>query len=129
MIEHYLDVNAMQLAAAIVQGLLIVAFAGYGVSALSSHEMLAEFERYGLARQRVLIASLQIAGSVGLFLGYFFRPLMVLSAGGFAVMMLLAVLTRVKIRDPISATAPAFVLMCLNLFLVVSALSGAGRRS
>ena len=118
----------MQLAAAIVQGLSIVAFALYGIGALWSDRMLTEFERYGLARLRVLIATLQIVGSVGLFLGFFFRPLLVLSAGGFAAMMLLAIFTRARIRDPISATVPAFVLMCLNLFLVVFALTGAGGR-
>ena len=112
----------MQLAAAIVQGLSIVAFAWYGMSALWSDGMLAEFERYGLARLRVLIATLQIVGSVGLTLGYYFPLLLLLSAGGFAAMMLLAVVTRARIRDPISATVPAFVLMCLNLFLVIRAL-------
>lgn len=106
-----------------MQALLIVAFASYGISALTSKRMRAEFERYGLARLRVHIATLQIAGSVGLFLGFFFRPLLLLSAGGFAAMMLLAVITRARIRDPISATAPAFVLMSLNLFLFVFALS------
>ncbi|MDP1859301.1 MAG: hypothetical protein Q8K82_11545 [Gemmatimonadaceae bacterium] len=40
---------------------------------------------------------------------------------GFTAMMLLAVLVRIRIRDPIAAIVPAFVLMCLNLFLVVFA--------
>lgn len=112
----------MQLAAAVAQGVSIVAFAGYGTHALLSDGMVAEFERYGLARLRVSTATLQILGSVGLAAGHFFRPLLLLSAGGFTMMMLVALLVRIRIRDPISAMLPAFVLMCLNLFLVASAL-------
>ena len=120
-VEHYSDTETMQLLTAVAQGLSIVAFAWYGTSALRSAVMAAEFERYGLARLRVLTATLQIAGSVGLLVGYFFRPLLLLSAGGFAVMMMLAVLLRMRIRDPVFMMIPAFVLMCLNLFLVVYA--------
>jgi len=108
----------MQLAASVAQGLSIVAFASYGMIALLSDRMVDEFERFGLARLRVLTATLQITGSLGLLAGHFFRPLLLLSAGGFAVMMLLALLVRVRIRDPIPAMFPAFVLMCLNLFLL-----------
>ena len=114
----------MQLAAALAQGISIVAFAWYGTSALLSGAMVAEFERYGLARLRVLTATLQIVGSLGLLAGHFFRPLLLLSAGGFTTMMLFALVVRMRIRDPISAMVPAFVLMCLNLFLVVFAPSG-----
>ena len=112
----------MQLASAFAQGVSILAFAWYGTSALLSGGMVAEFERYGLGRLRVLTATLQIVGSLGLLAGYFFRPLLLLSAAGFTVMMLLALLVRMRIRDPISAMVPAFVLMCLNLFLVVRAI-------
>lgn len=112
----------MQLATALAQGLSILAFASYGTSTLLSGGMVAEFERYGLARLRELTATLQIVGSLGLLAGYFFRSLLLLSAGGFTAMMLLALLVRVRIRDPISAMIPAFVLLYLNLFLVVRAI-------
>ena len=83
--------------------------------------MVAEFDRYGMARLRVLTATIQILGSLGLLAGFFYRPLIVLSAGGFAVMMLIAVLVRIRIRDTISAMVPAFVLLCLNLFIAAYA--------
>ena len=111
----------MQLITAIAQGISIVAFAWYGTFSLRSPGMVAEFERYGMARLRVLTGTIQILGSLGLLVGYFYRPLLVLSAGGFAVMMLAAVLVRIRIRDPISAMVPAFVLLCLNLFLAAYA--------
>jgi DoxX-like family len=111
----------MQIALALAQGVSIAAFALYGTIALFSRAMVAEFERYGLARLRVLTATLQIVGSLGLLAGYWYHPLLLLSAGGFAVMMLLAVLVRIRIRDPIHAMVPALVLLCLNLLLVVLA--------
>ncbi len=114
----------MQLAAALAQGLSMIAFAWYGTNALLSGSMVAEFERYGLAQLRVLTAALQIAGSLGLLVGYLFRPLLLLSAGGLAAMMLLGLIVRIRIKDPALAMVPAFVLMCLNLYLVVFALSG-----
>ena len=111
----------MQLATVIVQGLSILAFGWYGTLTLLSGDMVPEFERYGLGRLRVFTATLQIVGSLGLLAGYLYRPLLLLSAAGFTAMMLLAVLVRIKIRDPIHLMIPAFVLMCLNLFLVVRA--------
>ena len=119
----------MQLAMALVQGLSIVAFASYGTITLLSSAMAAEFERYGLGRLRGLIAVLQILGSLVLVAGYVFRPLLLLAAGGFTAMMLLALLVRVRIRDPISAMVPAFVLLCLNLLLLVHAIGRVGSSS
>lgn len=110
----------MQLAVAI-QALSIVAFAGYGAGALLLQDMVEEFERYGLARLRVPIATLQIVGSLGLAAGFFFRPLLLLSAAGFTVMMMAALVVRVRIRDPLTAMAPAFVLLCLTLYLLLTA--------
>ena len=111
----------MPLVTAIAQGLSIVAFTWYGAISLRSRSMIAEFERYGLGRLRVFTGTTQILGSLGLFAGYFFRPLLVLSAGGFAAMMLLAVLARLRIRDPIHAMIPAVALLCINLFLAAYA--------
>ena len=113
----------MQLATTLAQALSILAFVWYGALTLNTNSMVAEFERYGLGRLRVFTAILQIVGGVGLFFGFYNRALLLLSAGGFTAMMLLALLVRVKIRDPLVAMIPAFVLMCLNLFLVVRTIS------
>ena len=121
-LELYIHPDTMQLVTAIAQVISIVAFAWYGTFSLRSHSMVVEFERYGMARLRVFTGTIQILGSLGLLAGFIFRPLLVLSAGGFAVMMLAAVLVRIRIRDPISAMVPAFSLLCINLFLTAYAL-------
>lgn len=116
--ERYPFTDTMQLATTLAQAVTILAFAIYGTMALLSDRMVAEFDRFGMARLRVLTATLQIVGSLGVLAGHFVRPILLLSAGGFAMMMLLAILVRVKIRDPIYTMVPALVLMLLNLFIV-----------
>ncbi|CAN5910820.1 hypothetical protein BH11GEM2_BH11GEM2_28080 [soil metagenome] len=113
----------MQPVTVLVQALSLLAFGFYGALTLLSRDMAAEFERYGLGRLRVFIASFQIVGSLGLLAGFYSRPLLLVSALGFTTMMLLALLVRVRIRDPLVAMIPAFVLMCLNLYLVLRAIA------
>ena len=112
----------MQFIAGIAQAISIASFAWYGMSCFVSAAMVAEFERYRLARFRSLTGTLQLAGSFGLFAGYFSRPLLLVSAGGLATMMLLGVIVRLRIRDPLSAAIPAATLCALNLCIVAAAL-------
>ena len=118
----YNELPTMKLILEVCQALSIVLFAWYGLSCFFSRTMIAEFERYQLPHQRVLTGLLQIAGSVGLIVGYFNRPILLLSAGGLALMMLLAVVTRFRIRDPLYAAIPAFSLFLLNAFIFGAAL-------
>ncbi len=108
--------------AVIAQSISVILFAFYGMYAVFSESMVREFERYGLARFRVLTGVLQVAGSLGIMIGHFYRPLLLISAGGLTAMMLLGVMTRVKIKDPLAATLPAFTLAVLNLFIFAMAL-------
>ncbi len=99
-----------------------VLFGGYGLNCLLSERMVAEFERYGLARFQRLTGALQVAASLGLLLGQRYRPLLLLSAGGLALMMFLAVATRFRIKDPPVAAIPALVLCLLNGWIFFHAL-------
>ncbi len=100
----------------------IGSFAWYGVSCFSSRRMNVEFERYRVPKLRRLTGSLQIAGALGIIAGHWSRPLLMLSAAALAAMMLFAVFTRVRIRDPLYAALPAFSLALLNIYIVVMAL-------
>ena len=112
----------MHLIPEIAQDVSIALFACYGMSCFLLKRMVAEFERYRLARFRVLTGMLQVAGSVGLIVGHFCRAILLFSAGGLAAMMFLAVITRLRIRDPLYAALPALALFALNVFIVVAAL-------
>ena len=108
--------------AEIAQAISIASFAWYGMSCFMSAAMVAEFDRYRLARFRSLTGVLQVAGSLGLLGGYVSRPLLLVSAGGLAAMMLLGVFVRLRIRDPLYAAIPAFAFFVLNLFILAAAL-------
>ena len=97
-------------------------FAWFGLSALISESMVVEFKRYGLARFRVLTGMLQVAGSLGMVVGHYYRPILLICAGGLTAMMILGVITRVRIKDPLYAAIPAFTLGVLNLYIFASAL-------
>ena len=99
-----------------------ISFIGYGLSCFFSPRMVIEFNRYGLGRQRKVIGILQIAGSVGMLLGFYFAPLILISSLGFSLMMLLAVVVRLKIKDPVIAAAPAILYFGINFFILLYSL-------
>lgn len=101
----------------------VASFGYYGISCFFSTRTRLEFERYRVPQLRQLTGGLQIAGSLGIVVGYWFRPLLVLSAGGLMLMMIYAVITRFKIRDPLYAAIPAFSLALLNAYIVLSVFS------
>ena len=94
-------------------------FTGYGFTCLFSEKMVKEFQRFGLTDlQRKLTGFLQILGSLGLVLGYFYYPSLALfSAIGLSLQMLLGFAVRIKIKDGFYDSSPSFVFMVLNGYL------------
>ncbi len=101
-------------------------FLMYGIACLCFEGMKRDFERFGLSRLRTLVGTLEVLGALGLIVGQFWPPLVPLSAGGLALMMLVGVATRQRMLDSLAQTLPALVLMCLNLFIVWFALGHPG---
>ena len=93
------------------------AFLFYGLTCLLFDSMGAEFERFGLSRFRKLTGALEVAGALGLLAGYLFPPLVMAASGGLSLLMLLGVLTRVRLRDPLVSVLPALTLMLLNVYV------------
>ncbi len=97
-------------------------FVWYGASLFVSASAKTDFERYGLARVRWLVGSLQIAASLGLLLGMSYRPLIIGSSAGLALMMLVAIAARLRVGDRALAAIPAFLFLCLNLIIFIVSL-------
>jgi hypothetical protein len=100
----------------------MVTFFFYGWACLASNYMVAEFERYRLPQLRKLTGTLEIAGALGLLLGYMYPVLVVLASGGLSLLMLLGIATRLRIRDPIVASLPALVLFIMNAYVLAFSL-------
>jgi len=100
-------------------------FLFYGLACLFFEDMSAEFERFGLARFRKLTGALEVAGALGLSLGYFVPSLTIAASGGLSLLMLLGVLTRMRLRDPPVSLLPALTLMLLSAYVFGYAVHGA----
>ncbi len=110
----------MQLSITIAVALSSVSFLLYGASLFGSRSMVAEFERYHLSPYRTLTGALEIAAGAGLLAGLRFRPLLLLSAGVLAGMMLGGTVVRLRVGDPLVSAIPAVLLLCLNLFILLA---------
>ena len=91
-----------------------LSFFGYGISCLFSPHMVAEFERYRLARFRVLTGALQVVASIGLAIGYFMPWVAGISAAGLALQMACGLGVRTRIGDSWLQCLPAasYMLLC-----------------
>jgi hypothetical protein len=111
----------MQTAFEIARAVSAFAFLFYGVTCLTTARMVAEFERYRLARFRTTVGVLECLGALGLLAGHFSRPLLIAAAAGLALLMLMGIATRIRIGDSLAQTLPAAVLFVVNAFVLVMA--------
>ncbi len=109
----------------VLESVVAVAFVGFGLQCLLTRHMMLEFRRYDLASFRILTGILQVAGGVGMLVGIFYHPLLILASGGLASLMFLGVLVRFRIHDPLIAAVPALALLFLNLLILAEELGSA----
>ena len=95
-----------------------VSFFAYGISCLIMDYMKQEFQRYGLARWRVMTGLLQILGGAGLIIGLYVPLMGLLAAAGLALLMFLGTCVRLRIKDGFVKTIPALVYCLINLYLI-----------
>lgn len=97
-----------------------LAFIYFGINCFYSKFIIAEFERYGLPKYRKLTGYLQIIGAVGLLIGLYFSPLLLLLASiGLCILMLSGFIVRIKIRDNFIKSSPSFTFAALNLLIAL----------
>jgi hypothetical protein len=97
-----------------------LSFLGYGTACFFSSRMKQEFLRYRLASQRISVGALQWFAGIGLLAGMSQPWMGQLAAGGLALMMLIAVIVRIQIKDTIPQTLPALFYLALNTYLCIA---------
>jgi len=97
----------------------ISGFLSYGIACFFSKQLVAEFQRYGVGKLRLLIGGLEVLGALGQLAGLYAPWLLSLSSACLAVLMLFAIGVRFKIRDPVAAILPAAALLLVNVFLAI----------
>ena len=85
-----------------------LSFVAYGINSFISKRMKSEFQRWNLKNDRKAIASCQLIGGVALLFGLEWNIMLVLSSCFLGVMMLVAIVVRIKVKDNISDILPAF---------------------
>lgn len=94
-----------------------ISFLCFGTGYLLLPQLKREFERYGLAKYRTLVGVLQLAGAIGLLVGTSHPLLGGLAAGGLSLMMLIAMIVRLKVGDTLTQSLPAATYLLVNLYL------------
>ena len=100
-----------------------LSFLAYGIAYFTSPQMKSEFKRFGLEKAGTLTAVLEILGGVGLLVGLKAQPVLLISSGGLAILMLLGVITRIRVKDSLWISLPALFFMLLNAFIFFMSLS------
>lgn len=97
-----------------------LSFLGYGTACFFSSHMKKEFLRYRLASQRLLVGTLQWFAGIGLLAGMTQPWMGQLAAGGLTLMMLVAIIVRIQIKDTLLQTLPALFYLALNTYLCLA---------
>lgn len=79
--------------------------------------MKLEFKRFGLEKYGTITALLEILGALGLLVGLVFKPILFISSGGLALLMLFGLIVRVRVKDNFRLLLPALLFMVLNGYI------------
>lgn len=109
----------------ILKALILISslsFLGYSISYFTSSHMKREFERFNLKKFGPLVILFEVLGSIGLLVGIYYSPILLVSSGGLTTLMFLGVATRFKVKDSLRVTLPALFFMILNAVIFFLAL-------
>ena len=94
-----------------------LSFFAYAFSYFKAPHMKDEFKRFGLEKIGLTITLLEIIGALGLLVGLKIYFVLIISSFGLALLMLAGIIIRIKVKDGIWVTLPAFFYMVLNTYI------------
>lgn len=94
----------------------------YAISYFVGTHMKAEFKRFNLEKLGLLVIILEILGALGLIVGIWYEPLLLLSSAGLALLMFLGLIVRFNLKDSLWISLPALFYMALNTYIFYLAL-------
>jgi hypothetical protein len=94
-----------------------ISFIIYGSLLFISTKMQNEFKRFQLEKLTTLTGILEILGGIGQLVGLKINIVLLISSGGLALLMLMGLGVRLKIKDGFWQTMPALLLMLLNIYI------------
>ena len=107
-----------------IQDILIlfssISFVIYSLNSIFSKRMISEFSRWGVGNLRILVASFQMFGGIGLLLGMYNIWLLCLVSFFLTLMMIIAIIIRIRVRDSFLLTVPALMYALLSFIIFYS---------
>ncbi|TYB76286.1 DoxX family protein [Bizionia myxarmorum] len=101
-----------------------LAFIFFGINSFYSKFIVLEFARYGLSKYRKLTGYFQLIGAIGLLLGLYLNPvLLIIASLGLSLLMLAGFAVRIKINDNFIKSFPSLTFAVLNLWIALKAFS------
>ena len=91
-----------------------ISFIIYSLLSIFSKRMIQEFSRWGFGNLRILVASFQMLGGIGLLLGLYNIWLLCLVSFLLIFMMIYAVIIRIRVKDSFLMTLPAIIYALVN---------------
>ena len=85
--------------------------------------MKKEFKRFGLEKMGLFTIILEILGALGLLIGVLYRPILIISSLGLSLLMFAGVLVRIKVKDNMWISLPAFLYMLVNAYIFWEAIN------
>ena len=79
--------------------------------------MKREFERFGLEKIGRTTILLEIIGALGLLVGLKFYVVLMISSLGLTLLMFAGLMVRIRLKDSVRISLPAFFYMILNAYL------------
>ena len=94
-----------------------LSFFAYAFSYFNTPHMKREFKRFGLEKIGLTTVVLEIIGAVGLLVGLKFHFILMISSLGLALLMFAGLIVRIKSKDSIWISLPAFFYLALNAYI------------
>jgi len=98
-------------------------FLFYSARSFYSKVMIAEYSRWGLGTMRILISLLQLFAGIALIIGFYNLKLLIITSFLLALMMICAIIVRIKIKDSFIDSLPAIFYAVLNFIICYIAFS------
>lgn len=94
-----------------------LSFFAYAFSYFNAPHMKNEFKRFGMEKMGLITVLLEILGAIGLLIGLKFNIVLMISSVGLALLMFAGLIVRIKLKDSIWISLPAFFYMALNAYI------------
>ena len=100
-----------------------ISFFGYVISYFTSSHMKKEFERFGLEKIGLFTIVLEFLGAAGLIVGLMYNSILLIASLGLSLLMLAGLLVRIRLKDNIRISLPAFFYMGLNTYIFIESIN------